>query len=982
MCRNSSEPDDHILDVSYVLPRDLKKRQYHVESEPLDYIEWMPVPERVKWINLQTPLIFPAHPDNAGESNPANLYPMPIREDSTLQVRKMVLGDLIHQLYLQETSLPHFTCVDVHGMLDVLFWAQRITFGTGAALPPKYLELQSKLLPGYESMAIKASKRCVKKGYCPNRLWNVPYQGLNAIMDIPQVTDIALRHPTPGDRSKHLRCTDSFCVYSHDNSTQTLQAHKCGYDCKQELSFPPSVLDAAFSQRPTPNGTPTQDRALHTWHQAAWAIDDHGLNRHIISPVEAYMAISHVWSDGTGGGMKRSGYVNHCLFAYFADFAKRLGCKGIWWDAISIPTNRDARRTAMNTMLANYENASVTLVHDEELANFEWRDDGSPAVALVLSSWFTRGWTAAELYASRTHPVKVVFKCPRTGRPLLKDLDNDVLALECQGNVSQSVEASDSTTGENFSSQGHLIASEILRQLRRSNGAQSRESSSIDGTSMSDLRTLLHIVRSRITSWHRDRMIIPGLMCLPSIHFDTSAHSTQITQELMTQFGRINITDLFHSEVPLARFGPWSWCPPSIFDFGQSPGASLDNNAASCRIENGRLVGNFEAVLIRKHDVLVPYGSHPATLNHTRAALSNRSECFLLADPSRTDALSLCILAKPVSIIMRGASHVISCRWLGCVYLTRKRSKISSGEQKLRSLREKERDHTMFEFGSDAYQNGHPMPGFSSKLLYLASEAFMNAKWEGERYTWYLTRVDRIIRRDYPFEDDQAPLTHQLNYASPICIYPTYSPQATTQADEYVTMVDVAYFPDTFGKRNVENATPKTNTITSTFLASLPKSTQKELKPFPPHGKTCLGTVTLQWSFPYPRPSRHRMKRRLFDTTFHVIRRANASEPSLVIGARTMKSQIEPFVMTDQASRAHQRYIHSSYLEELEDQCAQLIVTDRETLGAFDESYNTEHSFDTILSMRDNRRAAVGEGEGENGGRLGRLRTHWRNAFG
>lgn len=45
---------------------------------------------------------------------------------------------------------------------------------------------------------------------------------------------------------------------------------------------------------------------------------------------ESYVAISHVWSDGTGaGGDKMNGNVNSCLFDYFARIAQELECDGI-----------------------------------------------------------------------------------------------------------------------------------------------------------------------------------------------------------------------------------------------------------------------------------------------------------------------------------------------------------------------------------------------------------------------------------------------------------------------------------------------------------------------------------------------------------------------------------------------------------------------------------------------------------------------------
>jgi hypothetical protein len=106
---------------------------------------------------------------------------------------------------------------------------------------------------------------------------------------------------------------------------------------------------------------------------------------HLGPPKDPYIAISHVWSDGTGVGVKTAGSVNSCLFDFFADLAKNLGCTAVWWDALSIPTEPKARSKAFNKMHANYANAKYTVVHDNYLLDFEWKDNGSPCLALALS---------------------------------------------------------------------------------------------------------------------------------------------------------------------------------------------------------------------------------------------------------------------------------------------------------------------------------------------------------------------------------------------------------------------------------------------------------------------------------------------------------------------------------------------------------------------------------------------------------------------
>jgi hypothetical protein len=103
-----------------------------------------------------------------------------------------------------------------------------------------------------------------------------------------------------------------------------------------------------------------------------------------------YIAISHVWPDGTGVELKTPGYVNSCLFAYSANIATQLGCEGIWWDTVCIPGQRETRRIAMNNMHKNYEEAEFTVIYDSYLLEVDWADDGSPALALVLSPGFSR----------------------------------------------------------------------------------------------------------------------------------------------------------------------------------------------------------------------------------------------------------------------------------------------------------------------------------------------------------------------------------------------------------------------------------------------------------------------------------------------------------------------------------------------------------------------------------------------------------------
>lgn len=113
------------------------------------------------------------------------------------------------------------------------------------------------------------------------------------------------------------------------DSTRVRQLHKCSEKaCSKQLLFETSQAKSETI----------------TW----WLddIDDNEKNPFIIDPKELRpnLAISHVWSDGTGGGIQGEGRVNRCLFEYFRAIAERLGCSAIWWDTIPIPPERVARQ--------------------------------------------------------------------------------------------------------------------------------------------------------------------------------------------------------------------------------------------------------------------------------------------------------------------------------------------------------------------------------------------------------------------------------------------------------------------------------------------------------------------------------------------------------------------------------------------------------------------------------------------------------------
>lgn len=165
--------------------------------------------------------------------------------------------------------------------------------------------------------------------------------------------------------------------------------------------------------------------------------------------------------------------VNECLYEYFKRIAQQFQCDGIWWDTLCIPKAKDAREKAIRKIQSNYENARITLVHDRFLRNWMW-DRETACFAILMSPWFSRGWTALELAKSRK--VKVIFKGPCG--PVIKDLDEEILSKK-----------GDSGPQEE--------ASKIIRNLR---------------IGVDSIDKLLTILRPRYTSWPKDNAIISALL--------------------------------------------------------------------------------------------------------------------------------------------------------------------------------------------------------------------------------------------------------------------------------------------------------------------------------------------------------------------------------------------------------------------------------------------------------------------------------------
>lgn len=182
----------------------------------------------------------------------------------------------------------------------------------------------------------------------------------------------------------------------------------------------------------------------------------------------------------------------------------------------------------------NYERAICTVVHDMSLLNQYWIDSASACVVLVLSPWFTRGWTSLELAVSRN--VKVLFKSSDGLTPDIRDLDEEILAK-----------------GPGTSSRLHWLATCLIRRIRRLLDVR---------VSLGDI---LAVLRPRVTAWNRDRCIIASLLArVPDPDFSLS--EARITQRLIEHVGFVDSSFVLHGRPTMTDYDRYSWCPTDLDD--------------------------------------------------------------------------------------------------------------------------------------------------------------------------------------------------------------------------------------------------------------------------------------------------------------------------------------------------------------------------------------------------------------------------------
>jgi hypothetical protein len=479
---------------------------------------------------------------------------------------------------------------------------------------------------------LEAFRTAHEAGICQNRLWSLAVGGGGREeVDLPILMRMVnkynaefLKHSGQQD---HDACTQEYCCFSTIDNTRVKQLHKCSaHDCGESLIFPASELEKPYER-------------------FAWWIDDMNDVSNIPYVVKEeshgqYMAISHVWSDGTGGGVQGEGRVNRCLFKYFKGVAEDLGCTAIWWDTISIPTQRLARQKAISQMHDYFKQASHTIVHDQDLAQFPWTDDGGSCVALLLSTWFTRAWTALELKMSRKEKVSVIYRHPKDpSRYVIKNLEHDILAHHPA-----------------YCSRGHWIASSLVSQLREQQ--------------FDSIGDILKVLGTKNTSWPRDFMVIAGLFTGHKPTVNTPGFIAHTTRNIILGLVEIEESFLYHGHATMKQKGGFSWCPFSLFD------VHIQNNTERQETvyvdEDGNVSGSWEYRLLSKQDArkVRPYSLHVSVDWRIRDALEQWRNCLLLQIHPHENRQALLVVPLDVgSLEICDLEYVVlECQYVGTVY--------------------------------------------------------------------------------------------------------------------------------------------------------------------------------------------------------------------------------------------------------------------------------------------------------------------------
>lgn len=471
--------------------------------------------------------------------------------------------------------------INIHEVLSVFTWLWDRGHDTYIMFCP---EMDLGSLARESSWSIQeAMGRIQTLGLCRHRMYALAMAtgGLGNLSALfPR--DIGQHDP---DRYKynesHVNCSVNDCEESIKDFTDVIQLHKCGNQMCREVTFNETVLVQALGVR---HARGAQLGGEGGERPTAWSVDASS----IVAKGQPYMAISHLWADGTGSGNGKAGTSNECLWNYFCVKARSLGCKGIWWDTISVPKEKGLRARVLTKMHENYKEAKVTLVHDLYLTNFEYTDPASACFAIMMSGWFERGWTALELAMSKK--VKFIFK-----NETIKDLVDDILSNRKELSSCEMIFRS--------------IIQDLTSGVRRGHVT---------------LGTFLNALGPRYCSWPADKLVITAIMT--NVDISQQGSQQELSKAIIRKSQFITTTQLLHGEVTMADPG-WSWCPTDIFKIPVGLAVYGPNHSI---MPDGDVVGEWGTALCMGPNITLSIQHLPSLVQvNIQSALATHKEQIL-----------------------------------------------------------------------------------------------------------------------------------------------------------------------------------------------------------------------------------------------------------------------------------------------------------------------------------------------------------------
>jgi hypothetical protein len=128
-----------------------------------------------------------------------------------------------------------------------------------------------------------------KLGFCRNRVWAIAKSLPGGAKEFPKLLPRRDTLSFKVSREDHDLCTFDFCEQSRVNFTLMKQRHEKPCEearCEPRIFRPDDVAEAVRNER------------LVVWNFET--------NPEVLKLNKPYMAISHVWSDGTGAGNQLS----------------------------------------------------------------------------------------------------------------------------------------------------------------------------------------------------------------------------------------------------------------------------------------------------------------------------------------------------------------------------------------------------------------------------------------------------------------------------------------------------------------------------------------------------------------------------------------------------------------------------------------------------------------------------------------------------